>query len=123
MPAKSWPRRSADSLAGHFDGERAGGAEAGIGGAEAVGSSADVIGPADHRYLGGAAESRVVAAGEAADVVDADRFGGELVLVGDQRRDPRCLITGGDRGQRAGRGALHSLGGAGVLTVDGHLRS
>src|SRR4029077_3573925 len=98
-----------------------GGAEAGVGGGEAVGRSADVVRPAGHRDLRVAAEPRVVAAGEATDVVDADSFGGELVFVGYQRRDPRCLITGGDGGQRAGRGALHRLGGTGVLTVDGHL--
>src|SRR4029077_20293322 len=99
-----------------------GGAEAGVGGGEAVGRSADVVRPAGHRDLRFAAEPHVVAAGETTDVVDSDGFGGELVFVGDQRRDPRCLITGGDCGQGARRGALHRLGGAGVLTVDGHLR-
>ena len=33
-----------------------------------------------------------------------------------------ALITGGDSGQRARRCALHRLGGAKVLIIDGHLR-
>src|SRR6478735_7748128 len=109
------------SLTGHLDREGPGFAEAGAVGVEAVGGAADVVGTAGHRDLRRVAETGAVAAGESAEVADGDRFGGELVFVGHHRGDTRGLIAGRDGGERAGRGALHGLGGARILTVDGHL--
>jgi len=60
------------------------------------------------------AEPRVVAAGEPTDVVDADGFGGELVLFEISAADPRCLITGVMVVSEPAGVHLHRLRGAGV---------
>ena len=86
-------RKQVTTLEGHFIPEINLNAKQSV---KAVGRSADVVGPARHRDFRAAAKTGVVTPREAADVVNADGRGDQFVLVGDQRGDPRCPITGGD---------------------------